>query len=65
MDLIELCWFQLNLCAEVERHGIQQSDSGLHHSVSLMYEGDRHIGFGTTFENKMAAPSVQMPRRGK
>ncbi|KAH3807831.1 hypothetical protein DPMN_136179 [Dreissena polymorpha] len=31
-------------------------DSGLHHTVSLMYVGRRHIGFGTTLENKMAAP---------
>ncbi|KAH3720327.1 hypothetical protein DPMN_138254 [Dreissena polymorpha] len=26
-----------------------------------MYVGGRHIGFGTTFENKMAAPTIQTP----
>ncbi|KAH3753066.1 hypothetical protein DPMN_187696 [Dreissena polymorpha] len=36
---------------------LNASDSGLHHTVSLMYVGGRHIGFGTTLENKMAAPS--------
>ncbi|KAH3809900.1 hypothetical protein DPMN_138282, partial [Dreissena polymorpha] len=36
---------------------LNASDSGLtlHHTVSLMYVGGRHIGFGTTLENKMAA----------
>ncbi|KAH3772572.1 hypothetical protein DPMN_173913 [Dreissena polymorpha] len=38
---------------------LNASDSGLHHTVSLMYEGGRHIGFGTTFENKMAAGRFQ------
>ncbi|KAH3883081.1 hypothetical protein DPMN_007029 [Dreissena polymorpha] len=36
---------------------LNASDSGLHHTVSLMYVGGRHIGFGTTLENKMADPS--------
>ncbi|KAH3734473.1 hypothetical protein DPMN_040912 [Dreissena polymorpha] len=36
---------------------LNASDSGLHHTVSLMYVGGRHIGFGTTLENKMEAPS--------
>ncbi|KAH3694212.1 hypothetical protein DPMN_081652 [Dreissena polymorpha] len=35
---------------------LNASDSGLHHTVSLMYVGGRHIGFGTTLKNKMAAP---------
>ncbi|KAH3778967.1 hypothetical protein DPMN_180446 [Dreissena polymorpha] len=35
---------------------LNTSDSGLHHTVTLMYEGGRNIGFGTTFENKMAPP---------
>ncbi|KAH3780774.1 hypothetical protein DPMN_158596 [Dreissena polymorpha] len=38
---------------------LNASDSGLHHTVSLMYEGGRHIGFGTTFENNMAARRFQ------
>ena len=38
---------------------LNASDSGLHHTVSLMYVGGRHIGFGTTLENKMAAPSLR------
>ncbi|KAH3748663.1 hypothetical protein DPMN_183111 [Dreissena polymorpha] len=41
------------------RPNLNASDSGLHHTVSLMYEGGRHIGFGTTFGNKMAAPRFQ------
>ncbi|KAH3812475.1 hypothetical protein DPMN_140909 [Dreissena polymorpha] len=42
---------------------LNASDSGLQHTCSLMYEGGRHIGFGTTFENKMAAPTVQNRRK--
>ncbi|KAH3735413.1 hypothetical protein DPMN_041941 [Dreissena polymorpha] len=38
---------------------LNASDSGLHHTVSLMYEGGRHIGFGTTFGNKKAARRFQ------
>ncbi|KAH3818601.1 hypothetical protein DPMN_120323 [Dreissena polymorpha] len=47
--------------ADVSRlaHNLNASDSGLHHTVSLMYEGGRHIGFGTTFENNMAARRFQ------
>ncbi|KAH3856671.1 hypothetical protein DPMN_099263 [Dreissena polymorpha] len=29
-------------------YNLNASDSGLHHTVSLMYVGGRHIGFGTT-----------------
>ncbi|KAH3740005.1 hypothetical protein DPMN_046700 [Dreissena polymorpha] len=45
--------------SDYDNLNLNASDSGLHHTVSLMYEGGRHIGFGTTFENKMAAPRFQ------
>ncbi|KAH3691108.1 hypothetical protein DPMN_194068 [Dreissena polymorpha] len=47
----------INLNASDSGLHLNASDSGLHHTVSLMYVGGRHIGFGTTLENKMAAPS--------
>ncbi|KAH3798108.1 hypothetical protein DPMN_151698 [Dreissena polymorpha] len=42
---------------DIIHDNLNASDSGLHHTVSLMYVGGRHIGFGTTLENKMTAPS--------
>ncbi|KAH3708503.1 hypothetical protein DPMN_067955 [Dreissena polymorpha] len=44
---------------------LNASDSGLHHTISLMYDGGRHIGFRTSFENKLAAPTVQSHTKKK
>ena len=43
---------QTNQPTDRANTNLNASDSGLHHTVSLMYVGGRHIG--TTFENKMA-----------
>jgi len=33
------------------KHTLNTSDSGLHHTISLMYVGARHLGFGTTWHD--------------
>jgi len=33
-------------------HNLNTSDSGLHHTISLIYVGARHLGFGTTYHDR-------------
>jgi len=33
-------------------YNLNTSDSGLHHTISLMYEGAHHLGFGTTWHGR-------------
>jgi len=44
--------FKNNLAQQSEHIGqwanLNTSDSGLHHTISLMYVGARHLGFGNT-----------------
>jgi len=38
-------------CSEL-RVNLNTSDSGLYHTISLMYVGARHLGFGTTWHDR-------------
>jgi len=38
----------VKLCLCVRPGNLNSSDSGLHHTISLMYVGARHLGFGIT-----------------
>jgi len=44
--LDHFCDFYISLF--IVNHNLNTSYSGLHHTISLMYVGARHLGFGIT-----------------